>query len=191
VFLATVFFLQGAMAFAMFTLGLRASRTRLLANPRAHVDLWRLMAMWGWAAGLPLQVIAAGLQVSAIAGGDSTSLAGAAGLTLGLITAPVLTAGYIGSIALLITRRPKFLSVMAPAGRMSLTVYIGESALLSFTFAAYGLGYFSQWGALPVVLASIVSWAVLSIFAWLWMRRFAQGPLEVVLAWMTGRAKLR
>jgi uncharacterized protein len=189
VFLATVFFLQGPMAFAMFTLGLRASRTRLLADPEAHIDLWRRMATWGWAVGLPVQAIAAGLQVSAIASGDSLSPAGAAGLALGFITAPMLTAGYIGSIALLIARKPNFLSVMAPAGRMSLTVYIGESALLSFVFAAYGLGYFGQWGALPVVLASIASWAVLSIFAWLWMRRFTQGPLEFVLAWMTGKGR--
>jgi uncharacterized protein len=76
---------------------------------------------------------------------------------------------------------------MAPAGRMSLTVYIGESVSLSLLFAACGLGYFGQWGALPVVLASIASWAILSIFAWLWMKKFKQGPLEFVLAWMTGK----
>ena len=108
-------------------------------------------------------------------------------MALGFITAPILTAGYIGSLALLIARKPNFLSVMAPAGRMSLTVYIGESALLSLIFAGYGLGYFGQWGALPVVLTSIASWAVLSIFAWLWMKRFTQGPLEHVLALITGK----
>lgn len=187
--LAIVFFLQGPMAFAMFTLGLRASRTRLLADPEAHIDLWRRMAAWGWAVGLPVQAIAAGLQMSAIANGDPFSIAGTTGLALGLITAPILTAGYIGSMAFLIARRPNSLSVMAPAGRMSLTVYIGESALLSFMFAAYGFGFFGQWGALPVVLAGIASWAVLSIFAWLWMRRFTQGPLEFVLAWMTGKGR--
>ena len=76
---------------------------------------------------------------------------------------------------------------MAPAGRMSLTVYIGESALLSLVFAGYGLGFFGQWGALPVVLTSIASWAALSIFAWLWMKKFTQGPLEFVLALLTGK----
>ena len=145
------------------------------------------MARWGWGIGLPLQVIAAGLQVSEIASSDLLPLAGAAGLALGFITAPLLTAGYIGSIALIIARRPNFLSVMAPAGRMSLTVYIGESALLSLVFAGYGLGFFGQWGALPVVLTSIASWAALSIFAWLWMKKFTQGPLEFVLALLTGK----
>lgn len=187
VIVPAVFLLQGPMAFAAFTLGLRASRHHLLADPAANIEFWRRMARWGWGIGLPLQVIAAGLQVSEIASSDLLPLAGAAGLALGFITAPLLTAGYIGSIALIIARRPNFLSVMAPAGRMSLTVYIGESALLSLVFAGYGLGFFGQWGALPVVLTSIASWAALSIFAWLWMKKFTQGPLEFVLALLTGK----
>lgn len=182
-----VFILQGPMAFAAFVLGLRASRRRLLADPAGNVDLWRKMAMWGWGIGLPLQAIAAGMQIGAIAAGNSYSLAGAAGLALGFITAPILTAGYIGSIALLLTRRPTALAFLAPAGRMSLTVYIGESAVLSIVFGAYGFGYFGQWGALAVVSAAIASWVVLSVFAWAWMRRFDKGPLEYVLALVTGR----
>lgn len=185
-FLAIVFFLQGPMAFAAFTLGLRASRRRLLADPAANVDLWRRLARWGWLVGLPLQAIAAGLQVNAIVGGNSTSPMGATGLALGFITAPILTAGYIGTFALALTRNSGFLAVMEPAGRMSLTVYIGESALLSLVFAGYGLGYFGEWGALPVILASITSWAALSVFAWVWMRRYRQGPLEIILGRMTG-----
>ncbi|MCF8539263.1 MAG: DUF418 domain-containing protein [Candidatus Nanopelagicales bacterium] len=182
-----VLLLQGPMAFAAFTLGLRASRHKLLADPGAHIILWRRLALWGWLIGLPLQVLAASLQVSATANGTPFSVAGATGLALGFATAPILTAGYIGSIALIMARRPHFLSVMAPAGRMSLTVYISESALLSLVFAAYGLGYFGQWGALPVTLVSIASWAILSVFAWLWMKKFSQGPLESVLARMTGK----
>lgn len=72
---------------------------------------------------------------------------------------------------------------------MSLTVYIGESAVLSFIFSAYGLGYFGQWSALPVVATSIASWVVLSVFAWMWMRRFDKGPLEYLLAALTGKKK--
>jgi uncharacterized protein len=64
---------------------------------------------------------------------------------------------------------------------MSLTVYIGESALLSLVFTQYGLGYFGQWNAFPVVMTTIASWALLSFFAWLWMKRFTQGPLERLL----------
>lgn len=185
--LFSVFFVQGPMAFAAFVLGLRASRRRLLADPEANIDLWRKMARWGWAIGLPLQAVAAGMQVGAIAAGNPFSPFGAAGLALGFSTAPILTAGYIGAIALMLTRKQGFLSFMAPAGRMSLTVYIGESALLSLVFTAYGFGYFGQWGAFPVVATAAASWALLSVFAWLWMKRFSQGPLERVLALITGK----
>ncbi len=187
--LFSVFFLQGPMAFAAFVLGLRASRVRLLADPSSRIDLWRKLARWGWSIGLPLQAVAAGMQIGAIAAGTPYSPAGAIGLVLGFTTAPILTAGYIGSIALLLHRRPSFLSFMAPAGRMSLTVYIGESALMSFVFAAYGLDYFARWGAFPVVLTGIASWALLSVFAWLWMKRFSRGPLESMLSVITGRRR--
>jgi uncharacterized protein len=183
----SVFFLQGPMAFAAFVVGLRASRVRLLADPGANLDLWRKLARWGWAIGLPLQAVAAALQIGAIAAGTPYSPAGAVALALGFTTAPILTAGYIGSIALLIHRKPRFLSIMAPAGRMSLTVYIGESALMSLVFTAYGLDYFARWGAFPVVLTGIASWALLSVFAWLWMKRFSRGPLESMLSVITGR----
>ena len=182
-----VFLLQGPMAFAAFVLGLLASRRRLLADPVAHLSLWRKLSRWGWGIGLPLQAIAAGLQVGSIATGDSYSLAGAVGLALGFITAPVLAAGYLGSIALLLAHRPTALAFLAPAGRMSLTVYIGESALLSIVFSAYGLGFFGQWGALAVVTTAIASWIVLSVVAWAWMRRFDKGPLEYVLVLITGK----
>jgi uncharacterized protein len=187
--LFSVFFLQGPMAFAAFVLGLRASRVRLLADPSSHIDLWRKLARWGWSIGLPLQAVAAGMQIGAIAAGTPYSPAGAIGLVLGFTTAPILTAGYIGSIALLLHRRPSFLSFIAPAGQMSLTVYIGESALMSLVFTAYGLDYFARWGAFPVVLTGIASWALLSVFAWLWMKRFSRGPLESMLSVITGRRR--
>ena len=184
--LFSVFLLQGPMAFAAFLLGLQASRRRLLADPQANVELWRRLAIWGWGIGLPLQIIAGLLQTQAVVDGNPYSLGGAAGLALGITTAPILTAGYVGSIALLLARRPKALGFLAPAGRMSLTVYIGESVILSLVFCAYGLGYFGEWGALAVVATAIASWVVLSILAWLWMKRFTRGPLEKVLGVITG-----
>ena len=76
---------------------------------------------------------------------------------------------------------------MAPAGRMSLTVYIGESVLMSLVFSAYGLGYFGQFGAFPLVIAGISCWAVLTAFAWFWMQKFKQGPLEFLMSALPGK----
>ena len=79
------------------------------------------------------------------------------------------------------------MSFTAPAGRMSLTVYIGESVLMSLLYCGYGLGFFGQWGAFAVVLSGIVTWALLSLVAWQWMKRFDQGPLEKIAALGTGK----
>lgn len=38
-----------------------------------------------------------------------------------------------------------------------------------------------------IALLGIASWAALSIFALLWMKKFTQGPLEFVLGLLTGK----
>ncbi|MEY4997638.1 MAG: hypothetical protein RLY59_1042 [Actinomycetota bacterium] len=181
-FFILLLLLQGPMAFFAFLLGLLAFRNNLLASPEKHSLLWRKLTVWGWSVGLPLQVVAAALQVTALADGVPSSPMAMFGLGLGLISAPILTAGYISTVVLLVQRKPTFLSFMAPAGQMSLTVYLSESIVLSFVFAAYGLGYFGQWGAFPVVVAGVVTWAILTIASNYWLKKFSQGPFEKVLA---------
>ena len=184
--LTSLLLVQGPMAFVAFLLGLIASRSKLLADPTAHLPLWRKLAMVGLGIGLPLQILSAWLQVTALQSGSSYSFSGALGLILGFTTAPLLTAGYIGAIATIIARRPHFLRAMAPAGRTSLSVYIGESVILSLFFSGYGLGFFGQWGAFGVTIAAILTWAVLSVLARLWLTRFSRGPLEIILYRVTG-----
>lgn len=181
-FFILLLLLQGPMAFFAFLLGLLAFRNNLLASPEKYSLLWRKLTIWGWSVGLPLQVVAAALQVTALADGVPSSPMAMFGLGLGLISAPLLTAGYISTVVLLVQRKPTFLSFMAPAGQMSLTVYLSESIVLSLVFAAYGLGYFGQWGAFPVVVAGVVTWAILTIASNYWLKKFSQGPFEKVLA---------
>ena len=185
-FFILLLLLQGPMAFFAFLMGLLAFRNNLLASPEKHSLLWRKLTVWGWSVGLPLQVVAAALQVTALADGVPSSPMAMFGLGLGLISAPILTAGYISTVVLLVQRKPTFLSFMAPAGQMSLTVYLSESIVLSFVFAAYGLGYFGQWGAFPVVVAGVVTWAILTIASNYWLKKFSQGPFERVLATISG-----
>lgn len=181
-----VLFVQGGMAFAAFLLGLLASRHRLLAASGARVGLWRRMALVGIGVGLPLQVVAAWLQVTSIAQGSHYLTPGAAGLIIGFSTAPLLTTGYIGLIGWGLARRPGLLRAMQPAGRASLSVYIGESVILSLLFCGYGLGFYGEWGAFAVLTAAIATWAVLAVLAWTWLRRFSRGPLEAIAAIATG-----
>lgn len=186
IFFILLWLLQGPMAFVAFLLGLLAFRKKLLVSPEKYSVLWRTLTIWGWSVGLPLQVVAAALQVTALADGMPSSPMAMFGLGIGLISAPILTAGYISTVVLLVQKKPTFLSSVAPAGQMSLTVYICESIVLAFVFAGFGLGYFGQWGAFPVVVAGVVTWTILTIASNYWLKKFSQGPLEKVLATISG-----
>ena len=185
--LAGLFVQQGAMAFSAFCLGLLAARQRLLADPQQRRAQWRRMAVVGLAVGLPVQTAAGAMALSSHSDSSASTTLPALGTALVFITAPILAAGYLGLLGWGLAARPGLLAFAATPGRASLTVYIGESVLLSLLFCGYGLGFFGEWGALPVVLAGMASWVVLGLFARVWLSRFGQGPLEAVLARWTGK----
>jgi uncharacterized protein len=177
--------LNGPAVIAMFSLGLVAGRRRLLANPAAHAVLWQRGIRWGLGLGLPLSAISAWLAV-----GPGTRITGwgqweSAGIALGFITAPLLSWGYIACLARWHLRSAEALAFFRPAGRMSLTGYLGESLLLSLLFAAYGAGLYGKLGAAAVALAALLVWAVLDLFAHLIQKRWASGPLESLLRWFS------
>jgi uncharacterized protein len=66
---------------------------------------------------------------------------------------------------------------------VSLTIYLGESVLLCVIFCGWGFGLFGTLGAAAATGVAIGCWALLAVLASLWLRRFAQGPLE----WLVGR----
>ncbi|MDQ1248623.1 MAG: uncharacterized protein QG597_2996 [Actinomycetota bacterium] len=188
--LAALFVQQGPMAFSAFCLGLLAARHRLLADPARRRAQWRRLAVFGVVIGLPIQVVAGAMALFHFGGESSQPTVAALGTALIFVTAPILTVGYLGLLGWGLALWPRLLAFAATPGRASLTVYIGESVLLSLLFCGYGLGYFGQWGALPVVISGIVAWVVLALLARVWLGRFAQGPLEVLLARWTGKRKL-
>lgn len=185
--LASLFALQDAMAFGAFCLGLLLARSQALADPIARRATWRRWAVLGVAVGLPIQVAAAYLVMIPFWWDAAPEHLGAWGTAIGFATSPVLAAGYLGLLGWALAIWPGFGALFTAAGRMSLTVYIGESVLLSLLFSGYGLGFFGQWGALAVTASGIAAWMALAVFAWIWLSRRDQGPLEAVLARWTGR----
>ena len=180
--------LNGLAVVAMFCAGLVAGRRRLLATPAAHLALWRNGRVWGLGFGVPLGIFSAWLAVGPGAQLNANSgLREIAGTAMGYLSAPLLTWGYVSVLALQHVHQAPFLAVFRPAGRMSLTVYIGQSLLLSFTFAAYGLGYFGQMTAAGVAATALMSWAVMNLTALLIQKRFAYGPLEALVRWISRR----
>ena len=163
-------------ALSMFLLGLAAGRVGLLSDPAKNITLWRSCVIVGVLVGLPAGITSAWL---ALVPEDPTGVYGIAGVVVGFALAPALSAGYVGAIALLSHRR--FMSYAEPAGRMSLTGYLGESILLAAIFCGWGLGLFGALSLTKALLVALGVWIALEIFAKQWLRSFAYGPFEWTL----------
>ncbi|MBU3691382.1 MAG: DUF418 domain-containing protein [Solirubrobacterales bacterium] len=171
--------IQWPLAFGAFCLGLVAGRRGFLADPIGDRARFRRMALLGVGVGLPIQVGATLLAFSS--GGPDQSGPSFAGLAIAIFTAPILSAGYIGLLGLASSRPSSLLKPLRQAGRASLSIYIGESIVLSTIFCGWGLGLFGDLGALAITVLAIATWVLLVIAMNLWLGRFRQGPLETVV----------
>jgi uncharacterized protein len=163
-------------ALSMFLLGLAAGRAGILSDPARYTGLWRSCVLVGVFVGLPAGIASAWL---ALVPEDPSGVYGIAGIAVGFALAPALTAGYVGAIALLSNRR--FMSYSEPAGRMSLTGYLGESIVLAAIFCGWGLGLFGVLSLTQALLVALGVWVALEVFAKQWLRWFAYGPFEWIL----------
>jgi uncharacterized protein len=72
----------------------------------------------------------------------------------------------------------RVLGLLAPAGRMTLTLYIGQSLIFVPVFYSFGLGLHASMSQSTAVLIAIPAFIAQVLFAHLWFRRFYYGPLE-------------
>ncbi|MCO1613178.1 DUF418 domain-containing protein [Micromonospora tulbaghiae] len=165
---------QGPLAFAAFLVGLAAGRHRMLATVPTHENLLRRCERVGYPVGL------AGAAVFAVGGGSASMT----GLMVSAVTAPFLAAAYAATLLRLFTRRPRVADALAPAGRMALTNYLGQSLLCVLVFTGVGLGLAGHTSPAQTLLIALTIFAVqVATSAW-WMRRFRYGPVEWALrAW--------
>jgi uncharacterized protein len=72
----------------------------------------------------------------------------------------------------------RLLGLLAPPGRMSLTVYVAQSVLCVPLFYGFGLGAHAWIGQWRSLLLGVVLWVLMVAVAHAWLRRFHYGPLE-------------
>lgn len=168
-------FIQGFGALGWFCLGLASVKAGLIDQP--DHPIWSRARRWALGPSVALSLIAAAI----------TQMEGqkAVGEIMMFLVAPFATLGYLGLIAL-IARPPGPLMARAlQAGGASLSVYLGQSIILSTIFAPYGLGLWDGVGpATAVLIALIVTTALIGALI-LWRMRFAMGPFEWVLRRIT------
>ncbi|WP_169053605.1 DUF418 domain-containing protein [Alteraurantiacibacter aquimixticola] len=98
---------------------------------------------------------------------------------VGQWTALPATAFQVAAFVLLwqTALRP-ILEWLAPAGRMTLTLYIGQSLIAVPVFYGYGLGLWNRISHAEALAWGMVFFAVQMALAALWFRHFRYGPLE-------------
>jgi uncharacterized protein len=159
---------------ALFIVGLLAVRHGVLDEPRRHVRLiagWMAYGTLAWAASW---LVLRRLPATTIPGGDWPVATG-----FGLIQDQWLCFGYIGAVVLLLAYRPGWTQRLASfgrAGRMALTNYMVQAALLDVLSSGYGLGL--KLRPLVYAPAAVVLFALEAGLSGAWLARFRFGPLE-------------
>ena len=175
--ISTGVFLQGGLAFAAFLLGLRLARIQFLSSPIDTQKNSKLMKI-GFLLGAPIQIIAAIILVQNEQSLKPSEAIYLLALFSSFIAAPLLSMFYIGVIRKLVEEKPRILSWLIPAGKMSLTIYILQSVVTSMIFGPWGFGLFQDLQTWQVLLLAFTIWALLVYFATKWLERYKQGPLE-------------
>ncbi len=83
------------------------------------------------------------------------------------------------------------ISFIAPAGRMSLTIYLGMSLIMGFVFFGYGAGIHNQVSLLDCLWISVLMYLGWVLFAQVWFRFASRGPLEWLLTLLSRPGGLR
>lgn len=171
---------QGPLALSAFLFGYAVGRRRLLTDIAGNRQLLRRVRRVGYPVGLAGAVVFA-------SGGGSANLTG---LTVGVLTAPLLAAAYAATLLEFFEtdRGRRVVAVLAPAGRMSLSNYLGQSLICVLVFTGVGLGLAGAVAAPVVLLIAVAIYAAQVAASAAWMARFRYGPVEWLLrAWTEQR----
>jgi uncharacterized protein len=171
---------QGLSSLAAFLVGFAAGRRRVLARIEEHGRALRRIQWVGFPVGL------AGAFYLADAG-SAGSVSDLAPVAVTMLTGPFLAAAYMATALRFFQTEPggRVRAALAPAGRMALTNYLGQSLICAVLFTGYGFrlaGHVSPLGAL------LSAAAIFGAQAWLsrrWLTGHLYGPVEWLLRTVT------
>ena len=88
--------------------------------------------------------------------------------------------GYVAGMALLLENKnwKTRLSFLAPIGRMGLTNYLLQAAIISIIIDAYGFGLDGKAGPFWRLMMAIVTFVFITFISRWWFKRFRIGPAE-------------
>ena len=164
--------------FTLFLIGVIGFRLGLFDNPGRHQRMILALMAFGaacWAVGIWFLPSEGELRSPLIRDLILNELRHGFGVIRGTWLAFV----YIGTVLLLVARTPAWLRTLAPfgwSGRMALTSYMIQIAILDLLFSNYSLHLTLT--PLPALVAGLALFAVSATLSRWWLARFRFGPLE-------------
>ncbi|KPF68026.1 hypothetical protein IP84_11285 [beta proteobacterium AAP99] len=172
--LMLLFFLPELLALCLA--GFICGRLRVLEQPQRWTRLLERARFWGLLIGIPL-----GLTYGALAWHvlGSRPIFEALLLGMGTLTGPPLLAGLMAAIALAWPHGgwPR-LRALAPAGRNTLSMYLGLSLLMALLLSGAGLGWGQRLDSSGLFGLALLLYALALCWAWASAHRDQSGPFE-------------
>lgn len=161
----------------LFLLGVLTARMGWLLRPQRHRAFWKRVLVISLAIAIPVNLMWA-LQ------DWNLSMAGDPGMTAAMplldLFVPTLSAALVAAYALALQAPlvQRLIALLAPAGRMALTNYLGQSLLCSLFLYGYGLGWGTWIGQFELLVLALAVFAAEVAFSHWWLARFPVGPVE-------------
>lgn len=164
--------LVGPQVLGMFLIGAWFARSGAIAEPGRYPRLWAGLRWLLLPLGLAVMWLSVWVLPYNAPGQFTMRSAGAYALTA--VAGLLMCLGYLAWGV----RWSRHLQWLAPAGRMALSNYLGQSLVCTLVFYGYGLGWFEQMGRASQLLFAVGLFATQVMLSQLWLQRFQYGPVE-------------
>lgn len=164
------------MALGLFLIGAGLVRSGVVADPARHRA--GLGATIRYGAVLGIALTAASVMLDRTPSMALFSATSVLAQTLHTLAAVPLALALIAAVLLRLRDGARWPLRFAPAGRMALSNYLGQSLIATWALYHYGLNLWGRLSYTQLIVAAVVLFALqMAASAW-WLRRFRFGPVE-------------
>lgn len=159
----------------LFLAGMVLQRRKLFAEAGERRGFWLAVAIAGALGWLAAQGVTQWIDANPLDPSQAQSGAWLLDQARGL---PAMVFQVAGFVLLWHSPLQNLLGWLAAPGRMTLTLYIGQSIVFAPLLYGYGFGWWDDLSNAQMVAMGIAAFALQAWGAALWYRRFRYGPLE-------------